>query len=214
MAIGDELRSSLREVRGEMDDAHATRLHRAISWLRCAEDHNETDDDLSFIALWIAFDSCFSVDDSRLDHSFRRDFVAFADKLARLDDERRIHNCLWGNFPAFVRLLIENKYVFAPFWLSVRAEDEEWRRPFEASRRRAIRALENGEVAILLSIIMDRLYVLRNQLVHGGATHRSQVNRDQVRDGKRMLLELVPIFIEIMFNQDEDWGPIYYPVVD
>lgn len=58
------------------------------------------------------------------------------------------------------------------------------------------------------------LYVLRNQLVHGGATYQSRMNRDQVRDGKRMLLELVPVFVEVMFDEEIDWGPIYYPVIN
>jgi hypothetical protein len=32
---------------------------------------------------------------------------------------------------------------------------------------------------------------------------------------KRMLLELMPIVIEIMLNaEDQDWGEIFYPVVD
>ncbi|WP_425067816.1 hypothetical protein [Reyranella sp.] len=38
--------------------------------------------------------------------------------------------------------------------------------------------------------ILDRLYVLRNQLLHGGATWNSSVNRSQVRDGAAVLSRL------------------------
>ena len=65
------------------------------------------------------------------------------------------------------------------------------------------------------SMLFDRLYVLRNQLVHGGATWNSSVNRDQVRDGARTLGFLVPIFVDLMMdNQGENWGLPYYPVVE
>ena len=62
----------------------------------------------------------------------------------------------------------------------------------------------------LLSIIFDRLYCLRNQLFHGGATYESKVNRDQIHDAMGILLDLVPVIIELMFKK-ENWGNIYYP---
>jgi hypothetical protein len=67
----------------------------------------------------------------------------------------------------------------------------------------------------VLSTIFDRLYVLRNQLVHGGATWNGSVNRDQVRDGAALLKWLLPTFIDIMMdNATRDWGKPFYPVVD
>ena len=77
----------------------------------------------------------------------------------------------------------------------------------------AHKALKDKNTELLLSIILDRLYVLRNQLVHGGATYKSKVNRAQVKTGKNLLLELIPLFVEIMFNE-ADWGTIYFPVMD
>ncbi len=210
---GDRLREQLREIRESMSAAHATRLHRAVSWLRCAEQYADTDEDMSFIALWVSFNSCYSVNDDEPNHNFWGDFEAFASKLVKLDADQKIYNCLWFNFSNFVRLLIDNKWVYEPFWRSQRQGDDRWQRAFDDDQKAAYRALANNRVPMLLSIVMGRLYTLRNQLVHGGATWQSGVNRDQVRDGKRMLLELMPIIIEIMFNESEDWGEIYYPVI-
>ena len=56
----------------------------------------------------------------------------------------------------------------------------------------------------LLNIIIDRLYVLRNQLIHGGATYKGGVNREQVSDAKDLLIDLIPTIIETMFNK-ADW---------
>ena len=74
--------------------------------------------------------------------------------------------------------------------------------------------LSTQKVVDLLEVVLDRLYTLRNQLVHGGATYKSEVNRSQVIDGKNILSMLVPLIVEIMMdNEYEDWGEIYYPVI-
>jgi len=68
---------------------------------------------------------------------------------------------------------------------------------------------------IVLSILFDRLYVLRNQLVHGGATWDSSANRNQVRDGASLLGCLLPVFIDLMMdNPDAEWAMPMYPVVE
>ena len=66
----------------------------------------------------------------------------------------------------------------------------------------------------MLGVVLDRLYVLRNQLMHGGATWNSKVNRQQVKDGCSIMMTLMPAIIETMMGaKDEDWGEIFYPVV-
>ena len=198
-----------------MSEPHAIRLHRAVSWLRCAEKYADEDDDLCFITLWISFNSCYGIDDGSQSPNERDIFRQFSKKLFELDSDNQIHNCLWNNFSQFVRMLINNQYVYAPFWASQRRGNKDWVKYFANSKSSALMALSNNDVPRLLSIVLDRLYVLRNQLLHGGATYQSNMNRSQVVDGKRMLLELMPIVIEIMLQaEDQDWGEIYYPVVD
>ena len=56
--------------------------------------------------------------------------------------------------------------------------------------------------------------MLRNQLVHGGSTWNGSVNRDQVRNGARIMGLLVPLFIDLMMdNPQVAWGAPCYPVV-
>lgn len=53
------------------------------------------------------------------------------------------------------------------------------------------------------------------QLVHGGATWNSGVNREQVRDSVTLIGKLVPLVIlTMMDNPDTLWGDAAYPVVD
>jgi hypothetical protein len=91
----------------------------------------------------------------------------------------------------------------------------DWEQKLDRSRTAINHALREHDTARILSILFDRLYVLRNQLVHGGATWNSDVNRDQVRDGASLLGCLLPIFIDLMMdNPQHEWPMPNYPVVD
>ncbi|MEZ5492867.1 MAG: hypothetical protein R3F50_21530 [Gammaproteobacteria bacterium] len=62
----DQLRDALRAVREKLSSDHAVRLHRAISWLKCAENYSD-DDDITLVALWIAFNACYGIEESQND---------------------------------------------------------------------------------------------------------------------------------------------------
>ena len=191
------------------------RLHRSISWLQCAED-NVKDPDLHFVGQWIAFNSLYVMDYNERDQKTEREkFRIFISNLVKHDLERRIFNVLWQKFSGPVMMLIENKYVYKTFWDFQRGDAPEWEMSFKRSNDDAFKYLSANNVAGLLEILLDRLYILRNQLMHGGATYKSKLNRKQVKDGTRILEMLIPIIIEIMMQHpDEDWGRLLYPVVE
>lgn len=58
----------------------------------------------------------------------------------------------------------------------------------------------------MLSIVFQRLYTLRNQLIHGGANWNSAVNRDQLRDANGILGDVVPIIIETCWTMQGSIG--------
>lgn len=212
----DALKEKLRASRDSLPEPHAVRLHRALSWLKCAEEQVENPD-LQYISLWIAFNACYGVDEEKERALGERDvFQRFVQKLVQHDRQKKIYKCLWDQFSGPVKALIKNPYVFQPFWEAQQKGGDAsiWKPRFEKSSTAAMNFLARQQVPELLSVVLDRLYVLRNQLMHGGATYQSQVNREQVRDGCRMLVVLMPLIIEIMLEaKDEDWGDIYYPVV-
>lgn len=190
------------------------RLHRSISWLQCAE-QQEKDPDLMFITQWIAFNACYAMDmNSQSSKTEREKFKGFIGTLVRLDHEKRIFNILWQKFSGPVKILIENEYVFRGFWDFQRGDAKEWKKAFEKSNEDAIRYMSANNVGGVLEILLDRLYILRNQLMHGGATYKSKLNRKSVKDGSRILEMLIPIIIEIILeNPEEDWGKLLFPVV-
>lgn len=210
-----DLKIKFKERKLYFAENNAIRIHRAISWLESAHDVKENDD-LSFISLWVSFNACYAVQmpkDEIL--SEKENFRVFLKKLVKLDTEKRFYNLLWNQFSGPVRLLIKNQYVFKPFWDFQRGEIKDWKKQFDQSVEESMKYLSTQKVVDLLEVVLDRLYTLRNQLVHGGATYKSEVNRSQVIDGKNILSMLAPLIIEIMMdNEYEDWGEIYYPVVN
>lgn len=146
----------------------------------------------------------------------RAAFGAFFDVLLALDSTKRIYNTIWQRFGEEIRLLLENRHVFAPFWQHHNGAPgyDDWGARLERSRAETAFALRQQDTATILSTLFDRLYVLRGQLVHGGATWGGEVNRAQVRDGAAVLGTLLPIFIDLMMDHPErDWPMPHYPVV-
>lgn len=209
-----KIRAKFKGERLNFSENNAIRIHRAISWLESANDVKENDD-LSFISLWVSFNACYAVQvPSENLLSEKENFRVFLTKLVKHDAERRFYNLLWNQFSGPVRLLINNQYIYKPFWDFQRGEIKDWKRSFESSVTNSLKYLSEQKIVELLEVVLDRLYTLRNQLVHGGATYKSEVNRSQVIDGKNILSMLVPLIIEIMVdNHEEDWGEIYYPVI-
>ena len=65
--------------------------------------------------------------------------------------------------------------MYRPFWMAVWGSDRggDWRRRFEASKRVALAALSSRDISTALSVVSDRLYILRNQIFHGGTTYQA-----------------------------------------
>jgi hypothetical protein len=210
------LKSRHRELRDGFPQPLALRTHRALSWLHRAE--QETDDhDCRFIFLWIAFNAAYANEiTSRRDFSERRLLLMFLNRLIESDKDRLLYDMIWKRYSASVRLLIDNQYVYQPFWNHVNGElsEAEWRERFAHSKRSANNALARGDTRRIFAVAFDRLYVLRNQVVHGGATWNSSVNRSQIKDGASILGDIVPIVIHLMMeNPGQLWGDPCYPVV-
>lgn len=208
----ESLKAKHRCVREEQSEDLRVRLHRSISWLGRAEEA-QADRDAQFIFLWISFNAAYAKEFG-FESSEREQVRRFVSKLLSVDHDRCIHDLLYKQFTGPIRTLIENKYVFEPFWKALRDHDSSghWEEQFAASRKVALKALMERQADVLLSIVLDRLYVLRNQLIHGGATWRSSANRSQLKDGCQILSVLLPIIVDVMMTSEGvDFDAIAYP---
>ena len=215
------LKDRHRATRDGMQAPLNLRIHRALSWLQRAEAAG-TDDDVAFVCLWIAFNAAYAQDlGSRVDNaSERQTFRNFVDQVCQLDAEKSLSELVWQVFPGPVRILLNNQYVFQPFWDAVNnprsdgSIPEHWRESFEEARQRVHRALAQQDTERVLYEVFVRLYTLRNQLMHGGSTWNSSVNRAQVRDGRALMARVLPVMLAVMMNLPARFeGRPFYPVI-
>lgn len=212
--IGTKLKSKLKQDAERYSESQRVRLHRAISWLGRAESE-DCDDDARFVFLWISFNAAYAKEFG-LDESERDRLAQFIQVLLSADSGKHLHQLLFKQFSGPIRTLLDNQFVFEPFWRALREHDSSnrWEEKFANSKKAALGSIMAGDTAKVLSIVFDRLYVLRNQLVHGGATWNSRVNREQLKDGNAIMMAITPTIISLMLDHPAlDFGEIMYPVI-
>jgi len=211
------LKTRQREIRDQFPRSLKLRVHRALSWLERAELETE-DHDARFIFLWVAFNAAYAnqVTD-RQNSSERTLFQGFLGRLIDSDSEHLLYGLVWDRFSGAIRLMIDNQYVFQPFWdfHNGQITEETWQIALQKSKAAARHALGDMDTLKVMGIMFDRLYTLRNQLLHGGATWNSSVNRSQTSQGAEIMGQVVPIVIHLMMNDYQRvWGDACYPVVE
>lgn len=210
--------------RSELPDSFRLRLRRSLSWFGQARE--AASDHVKCVFLWVSFNAAYA-DEGRDE---QRKYGRYLRHLMSLD-RRRVHDVVSGCLNAHVSDLMSNEFVFQGYWDTLDSPDErekqkarfdddrrgveEWiryaehvdrlePRDFPELERRGQRSLE---------AVFSRLYVLRNQLMHGLATEGSSMGRRQADAGARILEVLVPVFLDIMMDHPHgDWGKVPYPV--
>lgn len=208
------LKARHRAERDKYPQKLSLRVHRALSWLQRAE--RCKDDDGRFMFLWISFNAAYAnlfVDKGPTE---TQRFIDFLNHLVDLDADQCLAKLVWQQYPGAIRVLLDNQYVYQPFWdhLNRPQASIDWQSRFVRAKQFAHKALAEMNTGKVLGIVCGRLYTLRNQLMHGGATWGSSINRNQLRDANRIMIVIVPLIIEIMMDHpDQEWGEICYPVV-
>ena len=219
------------------------RLRRADSWFERSE--TAKDETERFIFLWIAFNAAYGYEvvpsDSDQWPVERKKFDRFLGEILKRDKDKVLEKKLWRTQvvmkcddngvleKTFRRTyldpiydLLNNRYIFKPFWEAVRGSDTErgWEEDFSRSKCCVNLYMKKGNACPVLMELFMRLYTLRNQLIHGGATFEKGWGQDQVRDGSLIMASLVPSILKIMRadiekNPESDaWEPVMFPRVN
>ena len=197
----------------QQSDEFNLRIHRGLSWLKQALllDH---DPDLQFISLWISFNAIYAQDlgQSQDKQSLRQ----FLHLICQHDVDHRIYSILWDKFSQPIRMLLDNQYTYQGYWdyQNKKIALEVCKAQLEQEKKKVAKALQQKHSVDILLVLFNRLYTLRNQLMHGGSTYKSSLNRKQLRDGCQILSALLPAFLYIALeNADSlDLGKPFYPV--
>lgn len=197
-----------------------TRIHRSLSWLKRSESQEDVEG--RFISLWVAFNAAYGyLDDFGLSAADHASFLEFLEKVVLADTEDRIRPVLFERFQA-IRNLSGNQYLYNHFWSNV----PDWRDRFDRENSYLCSAI--GRISIrnetvdhkkyvvgVLSITFRRLYVLRCQIFHGGATCGSRYNRLQLHGAVDLMSRVIPAMLAVMIDVGDDLGlgPIAFPAI-
>ena len=210
-----ELKDVHRKLRDSVPANFGIRIHRALSWLDKSE--QEKDLDSKFIFLWISLNSAYVVPLEYAKKVHTKNFLFSTDESSRSDffskmlkhNNKEIHQVIWKTFSGPIRGILNNEFILKSYWQD---KEKDWRKMLHKEKTKVHRAIsDEKDTHYILGILFKRLYVLRNQIFHGGTTWNGKVNRDQVNDGARLMQHIVPLFIDIMMkNPSEDWGTLPY----
>ncbi len=190
----------------------AIRFHRACSWLAKAEVlDSDTDSDLILINQWIALNALYGQWNAQSCEPLpdRQSYKAFYDRILRIDSAGHIPELLTQHRP-LVLSLMEDEYLASFFWKTPSLES---RKVVRNIKQRAQSWYCEKNWTLMLDHLLDRIYLLRCQLVHGAATCGSKLNRISLRRTACMLGQLLTatLLVVIDHGAEEDWGLLCYP---
>jgi hypothetical protein len=202
-----------KERLAALDPEHATnvRFHRACSWLARAEQSDADDLDVALLARWIAFNALYG----QWDHGNRAPLADcecwqhFLERMLALDEGKPVVAAIVENKP-LVMSIFDDEFLSSYFWAeptSLRANRS--KKTMYDARTWYL----DGSWLLILERLVERIYFLRCQLVHGASTHNSSLNRTALRRCSQAMDHLLRAFLRVWIDDgsNEDWGIMCYP---
>ncbi len=188
------------------------RVHRALSWLeRALEVDSDDQPDGRLLYSWIAFNSLYSAwdEDAGFPAKDRETWQAFIGRILSFDQDELLGKQLVVLRPLLLALL-ENKFLDPRFW-----RERQTARSHRGHFHRALTIYIEKRWLELLTLALDRVYVLRGQIVHGAAIRGSSLNRAVLKQCSQVLEGLLPpmLHLAIEHGAHDDWPPLCYPPV-
>ncbi|MSR18483.1 MAG: hypothetical protein EXS00_04820 [Phycisphaerales bacterium] len=186
------------------------RIHRCLTWLEAADMRGPAEIDTRLVEQWIALNALYGRwnPDRREPVPDRLSVETFI-RLIRTHDADKVLGVMLREHKGLAMAIFGDRYLLRHFWESdggaqpstarLVATAQEW---FRADRQ-----------AIILDKVLDRIYFVRCQVMHGGATYGGRLNRNAVKRTSMMLGHIVPTCLQIMMDHGytDDWGELCYP---
>lgn len=210
----DALKVRFKKRCAETNNCHQNwqiRVHRSLSWLKRASEFDARQPEAKFLFLWISLNSLYSRWNAEknapdIDTHARRDFLA---RVCALDKES-ILAMLRGS-RGLVNKLLSDPFLADVFWRDpAHPKAKGWATEDSNFIDRNLKAADAVRV---LGQAVDRMFVLRGQIVHGASTGGSKLNRKGLNYCLLMLELLVPLVQQIVIERDcnDDWPALCYP---
>jgi len=188
------------------------RFHRAASWIQRAEGvTDESDLEFALISYWVAFNALYGQWDE-LSHSPVSDTECwrdFLDRMLEMDESNFVIKVL-DEHKGLVMAIYNDEYLSRYYWNQPCAR--------QASKSKKVKYdartwFIKGDWKMILDRVVERIYLLRCQLVHGASTYNGKLNRTSIRYCATMMDHLLRAFLQVWIQHgaDDDWGIMCYP---
>jgi hypothetical protein len=195
-------------------DSIRIRLHRCLSWMARIEDLEAADldtDDAVLIYRWIALNALYGRwnDERREPDADGWALDQFLKRIFERDHDGRLES-----------VLLEHKKLAESIVSDEHLNRHYWSEPGDSAAQRARSGIHRVRAAYrekryraVMDMTLDRIYLARCQLVHGGATYSGRLNRTGIRRCALMLGHLLVAFGDVIIDGAwrDDWGGICYP---
>lgn len=195
------------------------RVHRAFSWMDAADQLDDAGTerpadqlaDQRLILRWIALNAFYGKWDAVelepvKDTTSLRDFLK---QISKLDEDGLVAQALLTRRDDVVDV-VSNRFIDQHFWKLLHQN-----RRFDAGRSRKIieKAYRIEDWDKVVRELLNRIYLVRNQLVHGAATCNSSLNREIVSKCGSVLRDLLVAFSVVIIEHGryKEWGDLCYP---
>ncbi len=212
MPDSESLRVRFKSIPRDTRDRNqefAIRTWRSISWLARSESLDAADVEGRFIAGWIAFNALYAqLDAQGMPWGDREAQRAFLVRIYNLDTRGRFRRIVSTRQKPILSI-IDNPYLQEAFWAGRADAADELR----ANAKEAILMLQKHHQIKLWRMIIERIYMMRNQVFHGASTKGSALNRRTLQNCTCILMDFAPACIDVMLDYGihEDWGRVCFP---
>ena len=183
------------------------RVSRALSWYRRSEDSDIDDEKL--IYSFIAFNALYSQNN-------------IEDKAARQEFWKKLQNSekkyylveLASKNEEVIENILSFWYLSSSYWNDTGgyAEKSDNLQKEADNAKNKTRGQISKQDVTPLRLSVDRIHLLRNQVLHGMAAYKDSYNRTQVKTCAGFLHSLAGGIIRIVIEDDKQfWGKVSYP---
>jgi hypothetical protein len=210
----DALKARFKALCLETNNVHQNwqiRVHRSLSWCKRATQFGADQPEAKYLFLWIALNALYG----------RWNAAKNAPDVEGHSRQELLRRVCEADAPTFgqflrrhrglVKCILGNPYLSAVFW---RDPDHPKAMGWATEDVNYLdRNLKNGDFGKVLGQVLDRLFVLRGQIVHGASTGGSRLNRSSVQSSLQLLEQFVPLVqrTAIEHCRGDDWPALCYP---
>lgn len=209
------LEDIFKKTKSENSERFNLRMQRSLSWLKKAVLMDE-DKDLQFLSFWIAFNAIHAEDvESKSQQKLH--IRQFLEMLDQQDDAQKIAQIIWEKLSVPIQTLLDNPYSFQDYWdyRNQVISQNTWKANFDNEKKFIQHVIEAKDLSEILAAILHRMYTVKQQILQGGYSYNSGVNRQLIHQCCEIWGVLIPTILELLIKNAKQWHFLkpHYPLI-